>query len=167
MKTFPYLCDGNLTLVPMDIRHIELVRKWRNANRQWFFDSREVEAEEQLFWFHSIYQNDPTDQMWIAHLEARPVGTGALTHIDLDKREAEWSRLIIGEDFARGKGLAGRIARLVRDYGLDTLRLNRIYGSLYTHNQVTMHVDMAAGYLPYKVDGDITHVELWRKDHRP
>jgi RimJ/RimL family protein N-acetyltransferase len=132
-----------------------------------FFDQRFIEAEEQLFWYHSIYLNDPGDLMWVAHLDEQPVCTGALCHVNLVDKSAEWSRLMVGEQTARGKGVAGRIARLVRDYGLDDLGLERLYGSLWSHNEITLHIDMAAGYMPYKTENGVTFVELFSRDWRP
>lgn len=167
-KGMPILSDGELTLVPLAPIYLEHVRKWRNRDdiRCWFYDSNIITVDAQQEWYYTRYLPDPTDLMWVALWQGKPVGTGALTHIDLVKREAEWARLMIGEDSARGKGLAGRIAALVRDYGLDTLKLNRIYGSLYTHNRNTLHIDMQAGYMPYREENGITFVELWRKDFR-
>lgn len=167
IKPLPCLSDSSeLTLIPLAQEHLEHVRRWRNRDdiRRWFFTSDVLSAYEQQRWFYMRYLPDPSDLMWVAHYCGQPVGTGALTHVDLDKREGEWSRLMIGEDCVRGKGLARRIAALVRDYGLDVLKLERIYGSLYTDNQITMHIDMAAGYMPVRVEGNITHVELRRKD---
>lgn len=166
MKDFPTLTDGDLTLVPLNLRLLELVRCWRNEARAAFFDSHVIEADEQILWFHFRYTPDLTDYMWVALLNGVPVGTGALTKIDLVAKEAEWSRLMVGEPSARGQGVAGRIARLVRDYGLDILGLQRIYGSLYATNTVTLHIDMAAGYLPYREADGIIYVELLRKDWR-
>ncbi|MCZ2077905.1 MAG: GNAT family N-acetyltransferase [Bryobacterales bacterium] len=167
-KQLPILSDGALTLVPLAPVYLETVRRWRNRDdiRCWFYDSAIISADAQLVWYYERYLPDPTDYMWVALWQGKPVGTGALTHVDLVKREGEWSRLMIGEDSARGLGLAGRIAALVRDYGLDTLKLNRIFGSLYTHNRNTMHIDQAAGYMPYREENGITFVELWRRNWR-
>lgn len=167
-KTFPPLFDGELTLVPLRSEYLETLRHWRNRDdiRRWFFNSEIISEAQQFVWYYSVYLRDMGDYMWIAHLDGKPIGTGALTHVDLFRSQGEWARLMIGEDSARGKGLALRIAQLVRDYALDELILNRIYGSLYTANANTMHIDMTAGYKPYKVEGDVTHVELWRKDWR-
>lgn len=168
-KTFHSLDDGNgLTLVPLSSAYLDILRSWRNRDdiRRWFFTSDVISEADQAKWYYGTYVHDMSDYMWIAHLDGKPIGTGALTHIDLDKREGEWARLIIGENSVRGKGLAHRIAALVRDYALDVLKLERIYGALYTDNAITMHIDMTAGYMPYKVEGDVTHVELWRRDWR-
>lgn len=67
---------------------------------------------------------------------------------------------------ARGHGVAQRTCALIRDYGLDELKLDRIYGSLYSANEVMMHIDVSAGYLPVREHDGITEVELLRKDHR-
>lgn len=167
-KLFPRLTDGDLELIPLASHHLELLRSWRNRDdiRRWFFSSDVISEVQQLDWYYYTYQADASDLMWVANLDGKPIGTGALTHIDKEKSEAEWSRLMIGDDSARGKGVAHRIAALVRDYGLNELKLDRIYGSLYTDNAVTLHIDTSAGYMPYKVEGDITYVELLRKDWR-
>jgi RimJ/RimL family protein N-acetyltransferase len=169
IKEFPTLVvDKDLVLVPLREEHIELVRQWRNRDdvRQMFFTQDIISEEQQRQWYFKTYMQDASDYMWIAFYQGRPVGTGALTHIDFDKKEAEWARLMIGETEVRGLGLASKIASAVRDYGLDTLKLKRIYGSLYTANRVTMHIDIGAGYNPTKEENGITHVELLRKDWR-
>lgn len=166
MKVFTGLTDAGLILVPLGPKHLEFVRKWRNESRHQFFDSNLIEAEDELIWFWCQYMSDLSDRMWIARTdELGWVGTGALVHIDLEKREAEWGRLMV-DSSVRGKGMAGRISRLVRDYALDVLNLNRIYGSLYTNNDQVLRIDIAAGYIPYREENGVTYVELWRKDHR-
>lgn len=165
-EAFPCLRDRYIDLRPLAPEHLERLRVWRNAAREWFFDSRFISAEQQQHWYHKVYLNDPGDYLWIAHLHGRPFGTGSLTHVDLKARQGEWARLIVGEDWARGQGLACRIAALVRDYGLDVLRLNRIYGSLWAHNEITLHIDMQAGYMPVREHDGIIDVELKREDWR-
>jgi RimJ/RimL family protein N-acetyltransferase len=163
---FPTLRGRYIELRPLTPEHLERLRTWRNAAREWFFDSRFISPEQQEQWYHRVYLNDPGDYLWIAHLGGKPFGTGSLTHVDLKARQGEWARLIVGEDWARGQGLAHLIAALVRDFGLDVLKLERIYGSLWSHNTITLSIDMKAGYLPvYEHDG-IIDVELNRKDWR-
>lgn len=166
IKVVPWLYDGDLTLMPLALSHIEMLRQWRNANRQYFFTQDEISHEQQMTWFRETHSRDMTDYCWIAHLNGTAVGTGSLNHIDLEKGEAEWSRLIIPEGEMRGQGLAHRIAVTIRDYGIDVLKLTRIYGSLWSSNTRVLKVDVDAGYVPYKIEGDVTHVELWRKDWR-
>lgn len=167
-KYVPWLYDGSdLTFVPLSLSTIEILRRWRNedSTRRWFFTQDIISQSDQRKWFREIYANDITQQTWIAYLSGVPVGTGSLCHIDIPDRSAEWARAMTTE-YARGKGVAGRICRTIREYGLDQLKLNRIYGSLFTANEVMMHIDVSAGYLPVLVEDDITHVELLRKDHR-
>lgn len=165
-KPFAILRDGDLSLVPMDARHSELVRRWRNENSQWFFDSHFIEADEQLFWVQFRYLPDPSDNMWIIHLQGQPVGTAALTDIDLEHKSCQWARMIVGEPSARGQKVAMRTTVLVRDYALDILKMERIYGSLFASNEVMLHVNVSAGYKIVREHDGIVDVELLRSDHR-
>jgi len=167
MKTFPALRDNDLILLPLVHQHIQTIRAWRNRDdvRPWLFDSHVITEQEQERWWENVYAPDPNDCIWTAYLVNRLFGMASLYHIDLDKREGEWGRLIIGEDWARGKGLGKRIGVLVREYGFD-LGLERLYCSLYTANTAVTPVDLGIGFRPYKVEGDVTYMELWRKDWR-
>ncbi len=58
--------------------------------------------------------------------DGRPVGSMAYLHMDIDQHKAELRKLI-GEPSMRGKGLAKAATRIWIAYGLQSLRLHKIY----------------------------------------
>lgn len=164
MKTFPCLKDNDLILAPLVHEDAQTIREWRNAERSWFFDQHVIEPDEQERWW-TKYAADPTDYIWTAYLIGHLVGMASLYHIDVQERVAEWGRLLVTVE-AQGQGLGLRMAVLIRDYALDSLKLERLYCSSYHANFPAMSVHMRAGYAPYRTDGNVTHMVLHREDWR-
>jgi RimJ/RimL family protein N-acetyltransferase len=126
-----------VTLVPLAAAHIEQLRSWRNREdvRVWFDDPRIVEADGQRAWFERYVKRDDDAMFVILGGDAQePVGAVALYDIGSPPYEAEFGRLMIGVDSARGSGVALEASRLLCRWGFDALSLRAIRLSVRRDN---------------------------------
>lgn len=169
---------------------LETIRCWRNAEdtRSQFVFTGLLTPQNQVDWYGK-YRVDSTDIMFLVEAADEsgkdaalanltqaspipagwvPVGCAALYHLDADKGEAEFGRLMIGNPAFRGKGLGRRITEALTAYGLSKLGLNRIYLEVYQDNPAALRSYLAAGFtlMPEErtVNGRIL-VKLERKKH--
>ncbi len=81
----------------------------------------------------------------ITTLEQKPIGTLAYLDHDVDQRRAELRKLI-GDSEYRGKGLAEEATRLWIAYGLDALKLEKIYVSTLQANLGNIRLNERIGF---------------------
>ncbi len=125
---------------------IQLIRKWRNHDRKWFYDQAIITEEMQDGWYEK-YLADDSDILFIAEAgDGNPVGMYGLTGIDLDAKTAESGRLIIGEKQYTGMGLGVDMMKSVLDYAFDELLLNEIHAYVWADNPSAIIVHTKAGY---------------------
>lgn len=141
------LRDGAVSLRPIGLDDIELLRRWRSRDdiRFWFGDQNQIDAEAQRRWF-GRYAQTPNDVMFIIELDARPVGAVALYAIDRAMRRAEYGRLMIGEPDARGKRVADRASHLLCRWGFDELGLELIDLWVRDDNEPAIHLYRRMGF---------------------
>jgi RimJ/RimL family protein N-acetyltransferase len=84
---------------PVSGADLETIRQLRNANREWFFDAREVTAAQQMAWFDSLAAR--LVDFYVIECDEVVVGTISLTKRD---GEIEVGNLIL-DARARGRGL--------------------------------------------------------------
>ncbi|GAH14880.1 unnamed protein product, partial [marine sediment metagenome] len=116
-----------LNLVLREIRKSDLskLREWRNSNRKWFYNQSFITEAMQEKWYEK-YLSDDSDILFIAerrhpletentaYKDGFPIGTYGLSNIDHNAKNAEVTRLLIGEKI--GKGLGVEIITLVLKY---------------------------------------------------
>jgi RimJ/RimL family protein N-acetyltransferase len=111
---------------------------WRN---QWrirrnFKTSRPISLSEHEEWYRH-YAGSDTDFVFLIcerDQTARPVGQISLYHIDWSRHEAEFGRLMIGEENSLHRGYAKEATRLLIAYALGELALHRIYLEVFPFN---------------------------------
>lgn len=97
---------------------LETVRRLRNANREWFFDEREVSEAEQAAWFDSL-SSRPVD-FYVIEDARQIVGTISLTRRDT---EIEIGNLLL-DPTARRRGLMRRaVSQLIATPGCYVARV--------------------------------------------
>lgn len=120
---------------PLHEEDIEMVRVWRNTDsiRTSFIYQGIISAPDQQKWYKGYLEND-TDIMFIIEYAGKPVGTVALYHIDRDKKEAEFGRLMIGDLSARGLKLGQKATKSISAFGLYELNLERVLLEVFADN---------------------------------
>lgn len=114
---------------------LEAVRQLRNRNREWFFDDREVTAEQQAVWFASLQGR--SIRFYVIEEADAVVGTISVDETDVG---TEVGNLILDERF-RGRGLmAEAIAQLCGASGT-------YYARIKPGNEASIQVFECAGFV--------------------
>jgi RimJ/RimL family protein N-acetyltransferase len=126
------LASGRIRLRLLEEADLPTTLAWRNQDhiRKWFLSPDVIDPARHRAWFDAYKERDD-DFVFIIEETAtlrRPVGQVALYHIDWDGGRAEFGRLMIGDEAARGGGLArAATSRLVDEaltrWGLREIRL--------------------------------------------
>lgn len=88
-------------------RDLEVVRDLRNRNRDWFFDAREVSAEQHRAWFEALPNR--RIRFYVIEEDDDVVGTLSVT----DTSEGREVGNLVLDDAYRGRGLMARALELV------------------------------------------------------
>lgn len=148
MKHEHVVLKQSLKLRPVVYSDLEQVRNWRNQEsiKRWFNNQEIISAKEEEKWFEKYLQT-PDDIMFIVEWEDCKVGTVALYHINNKSRTAEFGRLMIGEDWARGLGLGKQITQTVCEFGFEVLGLNMIRLEVFKDNLRAIKIYEALGFV--------------------
>ncbi|MBY0206798.1 GNAT family N-acetyltransferase [Paenibacillus cucumis (ex Kampfer et al. 2016)] len=142
---------GEVTLTPICESDIEVMRGWRNdpLNQPAFLTSSYIHAEQQKLWFYS-YLAKADDIMFIVNFGVESpgrVGMAGLYNINKLQGKAEFGRLLIGESFARGKGLGIIVTRMICEFGFKELNLNEICLEVLNNNSSAKNVYIKVGFI--------------------
>lgn len=140
------LNDFGVLLRQVSEKDLNNLCKWRNKNeiKKGFLDQNDLTIEKQSIWYESYLNND-NDIMFIIEYNNIPVGSVALYNIN--NNTAEFGRIMIGEDIAKGKGVAQSATRLICKFGFDILKLEDIYLKVFTNNDVAIRVYEKVGFI--------------------
>ena len=140
---------------------------WRNREdiRHQFIQSDIIGWDRHLAWWEE-YRTKDNDFVFIieeAEELKRPVGQVSLYHIELEKSEAEYGRLMVGDNEARRRGLAKRATDLLLAWSFDSLRLKRIYLEVFKDNTHALKLYHRCGFIPYGDRGKLRLMDISRK----
>lgn len=140
-----------VTLRPLAIEDLELLRSWRNSDhiRKWFINKKYINSEQQKMWFNQYLDND-SDIFFIIEDNCnlkRPVGAISLYNIDRTNHEAEFGRFMVGDPDARGTGAGRKALRAICEFGLLELELERISLEVIGTNQHAINIYLDLGFI--------------------
>lgn len=145
---------------------LPLTLAWRNRPeiRCWFFHSQEISWEQHLAWF-AQYTANPHDFVFIIEdlNTGQPVGQVALYYLDEQARRCEYGRLMMGEDAARGKGLAKQATLLLCKWGFERLGVDEIYLEVLENNLAARAVYTACGFELEDIREGTVYMTLYRE----
>ena len=136
-----------MRLRPLSRTDLDTVRRLRNANRQWFFDSREVSAADQAKWFDGL--SDRPVEFFVIEDDDRVVGT-----ISLSARgdEVEVGNLIL-DPAARGRGLMRQAVSLLSS------KPGVYFAEVKSDNESSLRVFRACGFEESSADEVILFIK--------
>jgi|SRR3972149_7668727 len=103
-----------VTLRELQKGDLEIIRKWRNENRQFFFTQTEITPEMQINWYIKRYVTNPDDTIFVVFYENIPVGTLAIIKRGND---FELGRVMLGEKKYKRHGImGGAVEKLLANY---------------------------------------------------
>ena len=115
---------------------LPLLRDWRNLDhfRKNFREVRELNLADQERWYEQSCVSNPNDFMFVFQdlKTGEAIGAGGLLYINWIIRSADFSFYIgKNEEYVSVGGYAHEAARLLIDYGFQSLNLNKIWMELY------------------------------------
>lgn len=140
----------DLRLRKFQFEDIPLKIRWINdpANHRFLHYDLPLEYEKTCRWFEGVKdRRDRFDAM--IEYQGRPVGLIGLLTIDQKNGKAE-EYIALGEQDAKGKGVAARAGFLNQLYGFQVLGLNKIYAYTEMENLPAMRLYRSRGF---HVDG--------------
>ena len=163
----PVINGEKLSLRPITDADTDDIVRWRNDPEVWkYFLFREpFTPGMHRAWLRDKVETGRVIQYIIVeHESGKSVGSVYFRDID-EKNEAAEYGIFIGEAFARSRGLGTETARLFTAFGLDVLRLHRIYLKVLGGNDIARRSYEKAGFVTegvfrdyVKLDGVFTDV---------
>jgi RimJ/RimL family protein N-acetyltransferase len=157
VKSFvPPLYQGQVRLRLAERGDADSLRRWRNRPeiRACFFNTEVVSTEQHLAWWERYAEAEGDWYFVIEEIDPelgpRPVGAIALYHYDATARSAEYGRLMVGEDWARGKGYARVASQLLLAYGFSQLELDEVHLEVLTSNTPARRLYESLGFCPVR-----------------
>ena len=125
-------------LKPLEREHLEFVRALRNANRQWFFNTKPVTEEQQGEWYVKYLKS--TMLFWVIYYDDRPVGTISQTpNPRLDMSFYEIGNLMLLPSY-QGKGIMQKAIQSI-------MKPNQFYTAhVKSNNTASLRVFKNAGF---------------------
>jgi RimJ/RimL family protein N-acetyltransferase len=146
---------------------LTIIRSWRTREdiRHHFIKSDIISWERHLAWWEDYRTKNDDFVFIIEETEKfnRPVGQVSLYNIDLENDEAEHGRLMIGDNEARGKGLARRATELLMTWAFNSLRIKRIYLEVFKDNTIAINLYRRCGFSSCGDDGRLHLMSISRE----
>jgi diamine N-acetyltransferase len=144
------LVNGRVRLRLLEEPDLTMTLAWRNRDhiRKWLFSSAVISPEQHRAWFDNYKDRDDDFVFIIEETQAlkRPVGQLSLYHIDWVAGRAEFGRLMIGDDEARGLGIARLATTRLVDESLTAWELREIYLECFETNSPALHIYESCGF---------------------
>jgi len=146
----PPIEEGRVRLRLIEKADLPMTLKWRNKDhiRRWFINSEIILANVHNAWYKQYLERD-NDFVFIIETRddaLRPVGQISVYNIDWSTRRAEFGRLIIGEDDARGRQLAQLATKLLLKISFNQFSLKEVYLEVYRENAPAIAVYQKCGF---------------------
>lgn len=141
------MIKGNtVDLRPLEEKDIEMIRDWRNKNKDHFFDAGEISKDQQRQWYEKYVDSAGRDYMFIIQAkDGTPIGTVALYNINVIERNAELGRVLLLEEY-RGHGYSEAAVKMVIELAFEKMRLWKIKVSVHLDNIDAIAVYARAGF---------------------
>jgi RimJ/RimL family protein N-acetyltransferase len=123
---------------------------WRNQDhiRRWFVHADVIGPEQHRQWFESYRERDDDFVFLIEETQAlrKPVGQVSLYRIDWERRRAEYGRLLIGEEDARGRGLAREATEVLLGHAATAWTIREVELEVFADNAAAIAIYAACGF---------------------
>jgi RimJ/RimL family protein N-acetyltransferase len=107
---------NDIVLRTINENDLELLRVWKNDNREYFFYKNIINPEEQVLWFKG-YKNRKNDYILVILYEDNLIGCAGYRLIE-DNQIDLYNIILSNKEFG-GRGIMGESIRLLCSYILD------------------------------------------------
>jgi len=127
-------------------KDVEMIRQWRNAHRDSFFDAGEISKEQQGMWYQQYQEAGGRDQMFIICLkEGTPIGQVAIYNVNIENRTATFGRFLLLEEY-RHHGYAEEAVKRLLQYAFEVMRLYKLKLEVFLENMDAIAIYARAGF---------------------
>ena len=151
----------------LNVKDLPTTLAWRNREdiRHNFINSDIISYENHLKWWeeYCVKNNDFIFMIQETERLNRPVGQISLYHINLKSNDAEYGRLMIGDNEARGIGLARRATELLIAWAFNSLGIERIYLDVFKDNTIALNLYRRCGFVETEDCGGVYHMSVLKK----
>ena len=116
---------------PIEVNDAELVVRWRNANRDCFFDNKVITTDTHLEFMRNRKLHN---LIWIAEVDGEPIGMVGLK-VDVEQHIAEYRSVVVDENY-RGRGYGREIQQAALDYAFKILRVKQVWVDYLASNEI-------------------------------
>ena len=148
-------------LRPMSFDDTDLVVAWRNDPEisKWFFGETRFTSDGHENWLAKRLHSDD-EFNWIIEDEKRvPIGTIAIYNIDWPNGVAEFGRIVIGDERAKGKGYAAESVRLAAEWARKA-GLCKLFLLVKSSNHRAIQLYLNTGFRKVSDQNDVDRMEL-------
>lgn len=112
--------------------------------------------DRHMAWFNQYLARDDDYVFIIERLSRKkePIGQISLYKIDLEKRKAEFGRLLIGEPAAKRKGIAKKATEILLDYAFTNLGIKTIQLEVLPGNSPAILLYEKCGFTQTSMNAD-------------
>ena len=133
--------EKDIELIPIEEKHLELVRNWRNSEEvsSFMYTSDFITPEDQKNWYRKI-SACPTSRYWIIKYDGKLLGVVSITEISHVFDSCFWA-FYLGDTSVRGAGIGAKVEYKILNYVFDELNLNKLRCEVLTFNEkvIAMH----------------------------
>lgn len=116
---------------------IELIRKWKNNNSQYFFRKNKISSNDQMKWFKK-YSKTENDFLFLIKFDNKKIGT-----IGIRKYEGNWDiyNVILGEKEFGGNGFITEALNLIIEFATKKYTLDITARVLKSNENIKWYIE--------------------------
>jgi len=134
-------------LRPLSDEETDLILRWRSdpAVAAHLFSERPPSRAEHEAFLKHLHATSDRFEFAIVLNDGTPVGTVGLSGIDRKSGDAEYG-ILIGDENARGKGVAREASELILDHAFRALGLHRVILNVFADNDAAIALYRRLGF---------------------
>ncbi|MBR3507285.1 MAG: UDP-4-amino-4,6-dideoxy-N-acetyl-beta-L-altrosamine N-acetyltransferase [Lachnospiraceae bacterium] len=141
---------GKVLLRQLSLADTDNIVRWRNnpSVKKNLYSQDELKHQQHISYFEKLVKTGKCAQFIIVENgeNQRDIGTTFIKNIDHNNHNGEYG-IFIGEDSARGKGLAVSATYETLKYGFEELKLHRIYLTVMADNVPAISTYEKVGFI--------------------
>ena len=161
-RVIPPLAGERVRLRLLEEADLPCTLAWRNQDhiRRWFVHADVITPEQHRRWFDGYRERDDDFVFVIEETRdlRKPVGQVSLYRLDSARHRAEYWRLMIGEAYATGRGLAHEATDVLIRYATTALGLHEIELEVFADNAAAVAIYSACGFRLREQRGPLLHM---------
>lgn len=145
----PIIENNDILLRPITLYDTENIIRWRNNPKvsKHFIFRDTLTREIHILWLYEKVFSGKCIQYIIEEKNSNvAIGSVYFRDVDYVQKSAEFG-IFIGEDAYRSKGIGSKVTNIFKEFGFDTLRLEKIFLRVIGNNLRAYKSYMKAGYV--------------------